>query len=108
MTASLARTGGERASIPAAPALLERLERLIDTELGPLRAGVEPLLVDLRQGLAALFPGAGGQQLSPQQQQEQRTRLDHVLDTLEDILEALQRNARAQRRTGPTVGRRES
>jgi hypothetical protein len=107
MTAALARTGGERAPVETTPALLERLERLIDAELGPLRAGVEPLLVELRQGFAALHPGPGGQQLSPQRQQEQRTRLDQVLDTLEDILEALQRAARAQRQPGPAMGRRE-
>jgi hypothetical protein len=96
-----------RALVATAPTPLERLERLIDTELGPLRAGVEPLLIELRQGLEALHPGPGGQQLSPQRQQEQRTRLDQVLDTLEDILEALQRAARAQRQPGPPMGRRE-
>jgi len=107
MNTALAKTGSERAPAGTAPALLERLERLIDTELGPLRAGVEPLLEELRQGLAALHPGPGGQQLSPQRQQEQRTRLDQVLDTLEDILEALQRAARAQRHPGPAMGQRE-
>ncbi len=92
-----------------APSLLERLERLIDSELGPLRAGVEPLLEELRQGLAALHPAPGGLQLSPRRQLEQRTRLEQVLDTLEDILEALQRAARAQRQSGPPpAGRRET
>jgi hypothetical protein len=77
------------------------LERLIDTELGSLREGVEPLLGELRKGLAALYPAAGGRQLPPQQQQEQRTQLAQVLDTLEDVLEALQRSARARRHSGP-------
>jgi uncharacterized membrane protein YccC len=95
------------ALVETAPTLLERLERLIDSELGPLRAGVEPLLEELRQGLAALHPAPGGLQLSPQRQLEQRTRLDQVLDTLEDILEALQRTVRAQRQSGPPMGRRE-
>lgn len=95
------------ALIAPAPGPLERLEYLIDTELGPLRAGVEPLLDELKRGLSALHPGPGGQQLSPQRQQEQRARLDQVLNTLEDILEALQRAARAQRRPGPPVGRKE-
>jgi hypothetical protein len=57
---------------------------------------VEPLLGELRQGLSALYPSAGGRQLPPQQQQEQRDQLAQVLDTLEDVLEALQRSARAQ------------
>lgn len=105
MTPPLSRTGGELVPTETASVLLERLERQIDTELGPLRAGVEPLLADLHHGLAALYPVPGGQQLSPQQQQEQRTRLDHVLDTLEDILEALQRTARAQRRPGSVMSR---
>jgi hypothetical protein len=107
MTAALAKPGSDPAPLKTAPALLERLERLIDTELGPLRAGVEPLLTELRQGLAALHPGPGGQQLAPQQQQEQRTRLGQVLDTLEDILEALQRAARAHHHPGAPMGRRE-
>lgn len=80
---------------------IDRLERLIDTELGPLRSGVEPLLTEVRQGLAALNPGPGAQRLPPDQQQQLRARLDRVLDTIEDILEALQRAARAQRPPGP-------
>lgn len=107
METTLVKAENERVPAETAPALLERLERLIDTELGPLREGVEPLLVKLRRGLAALHPGPGGQQLSPQRQQEERTRLEQVLDTLEEILVALQRVARAQRQPGPHVGRRE-
>ncbi len=93
---------------PAEPAasLLSRMERHIHTELGSLREGVEPLLGELRQGLAALYPAPGGQQLPPQQQQEQRTRLALVLDTLEDILVALQRAARARRQPGSGAGTR--
>jgi len=93
---------------PSEPAagLLNHLERQIDSELGSLREGVEPLLGELRQGLAALYPAPGGQQLPPHQQQEHRTRLAQVLDTLEDILEALQRAARASRKPGPSAGPR--
>ncbi|OJH40567.1 hypothetical protein BON30_14650 [Cystobacter ferrugineus] len=77
--------------------LLRDLERRIDTELGPLRAGVEPLLAELRRGLTALYPTAGGRQLPPAQQEAHRTRLAQLMDSLEDILEALQRSARARR-----------
>ncbi|HEX8701327.1 MAG TPA: hypothetical protein VF815_21050 [Myxococcaceae bacterium] len=93
---------------PTEPAagLLSRLERQIDSGLGSLREGVEPLLGELRQGLAVLYPAPGGQQLPPQQQQEQRTRLAQVLDSLEDILEALQRAARANRKPGLGAGPR--
>jgi hypothetical protein len=95
-------------AVPQEPAtgLLSRLERLIDTELGPLREGVEPLLNELRAGLAALYPSAGGRQLPPQQQEAQRTQLAQVLDVLEDVLEALQRAARAHR--APHTGTRGS
>jgi len=95
-------------TVPQEPSasLLSRLERLIDTELGPLREGVEPLLNDVRTGLAALYPSAGGRQLPPKQQEEQRTQLAQVLDTLEDVLEALQRAARARRHPGPAAGAR--
>ncbi|MFY0567096.1 hypothetical protein ACN28E_25105 [Archangium lansingense] len=95
-------------ALPQEPAagLLSRLEQLIDTELGPLREGVEPLVDELRAGLAALYPSAGGRQLPPKEQEEQRAQLAQVLDTLEDVLEALQRAARARRHTGPGAGTR--
>ena len=72
-----------------------------------MRKGVEPLLTELRQGLAALNPGPGHQRLGPPEQLQLRARLDQVLDTLEDILEALQRAARAQRPSGPVTGQKE-
>ncbi|MCP3064805.1 hypothetical protein LXT21_39140 [Myxococcus sp. K38C18041901] len=89
------KTGPARVPDDFAPALLATLELRVDAELGPLKAGVAPLMTELRQGVAALHPGPGGLHLPPQRQQEERVRLARVLDTLEDILEALQRRARA-------------
>lgn len=91
---------------PAAP-LLERLERLIGQQFAPMRADLEPLLDEVRQGLTALYPPAGGRQLPPPEQQEARAQVAVTLDTLEDILEALQRAPRA-RRPGPSAGPRET
>ncbi|AKQ65482.1 hypothetical protein A176_002394 [Myxococcus hansupus] len=82
--------------------LFTGLDRLIDTELGPFREGVEPLLEQVRQGLSALHPPPGGQQLPPQQQEAQRARLEQLLDKLEDVLEALQCAARIRRQRGAT------
>jgi hypothetical protein len=78
---------------PAAEAL-SRLEQAIALRLGPLRVGVEPLLDEARQQLAALEPGPGGVRPSPQEQQERQTRLMGVLDQMEDVLEALHLAAR--------------
>lgn len=98
------------ASGPAEPAstLLGRVERLIGTEFAPMRADFEPLLEQVRQGLTALHPPAGGRQLAPPEQQEARAQVGVTLDTLEDILEALQRAARARRHPGPRAGPRET
>ncbi|MFY1829942.1 hypothetical protein ACN47A_28760 [Myxococcus fulvus] len=95
MDSSSPKAGPTRAPDDLAPVLLASLELRVETELGPLKAGVAPLMSELRQGVAALHPGPGGLQLPPQKQQEERARLARVLDTLEDILEALQRRARA-------------
>jgi hypothetical protein len=94
---------------PAEPAaaLLGRLERLIGQGFAPMRADLEPLMDEVRQGLTALYPTAGGRQLAPPEQQDERARLAVTLDTLEDILEALQRAPRA-RRPGPSAGPRET
>ncbi len=69
--------------------MLARLERAIDLRLGPLRAGVKPLLEEIRQHLAVLEPGPGGQQPPPLERQEREAKLMRVLDQLEDVLEAL-------------------
>jgi hypothetical protein len=90
------RPAGAPAPVTAAT-LLERLEKRIDSELGPLRAGVEPLLGQVRQALAALYPGADGTLLSPKEQQARREKLEQTLDELEEILEALQLAARTRR-----------
>lgn len=81
--------------------LLERLERTLDAELGPLRAGAEPLLDEVRQGLAALCPAEGGMLLPPKEQQTRRARLGETLNELEDVLEALQLAARSGANAAP-------
>jgi hypothetical protein len=83
---------------PAAPvkplALLAALESLVARELGPLEAGVRPLLDDLRQGLLALDPPGDGMLPSPQEQEKLRAKLDATIAEAEDVLEALQLAAR--------------
>lgn len=90
------RAAGVSAPVTAAT-LFERLEKRIDAELGSLRAGVEPLLGQVRQHLAALYPGPDGTLLSPKEQATRREKLGKTLDELEDILEALQLAARTRR-----------
>ena len=76
---------------------LGRLERVIHSELGSLSAGVEPLLEEVRAGVAALFPEAGGTRLAPKEHEAQHEKLLQSLDGLEEVLEALQLAARSGR-----------
>jgi hypothetical protein len=82
-----------------AVALFEHLEKRIDSELGSLRAGVEPLLGQVREELAVLYPGPEGTLLSPKEQGARREKLGQILNELEDILEALQLAARTRKGT---------
>ncbi|MCY1075141.1 hypothetical protein [Archangium lansingense] len=71
--------------------LLRRLALAIESELPPrLREGVDPLLTEVRQGVAALYPGPDRAPLTPKKRQEEREQLGQTLDTLEEVLEALQ------------------
>jgi hypothetical protein len=70
--------------------LLRRLDGALDSGLGSLRAGVDPMLADVRRSVAALYPGPEQAPLAPKQRQAERERLGQLLDTLEDVLEALQ------------------
>ncbi|MDC0713593.1 hypothetical protein POL68_34325 [Stigmatella sp. ncwal1] len=76
---------------------LGRLEQIIRSELGALGAGVEPLLSEVRAGLAALYPEPGGIRLAPKEQDARHQKLLQTLDGLEDVLEALQLAARTGR-----------
>jgi hypothetical protein len=76
---------------------LGRLEKIIHSELGGLSAGVEPLLAQVREGVAALFPEAGGTRLAPKEHEARHEKLLQSLDELEDVLEALQLAARSGR-----------
>ncbi len=76
---------------------LERLQKAIHSELGALSAGVEPLLGEVRSGVAALFPEAGGTRLAPKEHEARHEELLQSLDGLEDVLEALQLAARSGR-----------
>ncbi|HEX8825172.1 MAG TPA: hypothetical protein VF794_34965 [Archangium sp.] len=78
-------------------AQLGRLERAIHSELGSLSSGVEPLLEEVRAGVAALFPEAGGTRLAPKEHEAQHEKLLQSLDGLEEVLEALQLAARSGR-----------
>ncbi|HZI16419.1 MAG TPA: hypothetical protein VE153_39000 [Myxococcus sp.] len=80
---------------------LVHLEHAIQAELGALRAGVEPLLSEVRAAVAALYPEAGGTRLAPKEHEARHEKLLESLDGLEDVLEALQLAARAGR---PVVG----
>lgn len=75
---------------------LARLEKSIHSELGALSAGVEPLLAEVRAGVAALFPEPGGTRLAPKEHEARHEQLLRSLDELEDVLEALQLAARAR------------
>jgi hypothetical protein len=85
---------------------LGRLEQLIQSELGSLGAGVEPLLGEVRAGLAALYPAPGATRLPPKEQEAQHAKLLQTLDGLEDVLEALQLAVRTGRSgTGAARGK---
>lgn len=86
---------------PGARAQLARLEQLIHTELGRLSAGVGPLLDEVRAGVGAIEPEAGGTRLAPAEHEARHARLLESLDGLEEVLEALQLAARSGR---PTAG----
>lgn len=76
---------------------LKRLEQAIHSELGALEKGVAPLLEEVRAGVAALFPEAGGTRLAPKEHESRSATLLQSLDGLEDVLEALQLAARSGR-----------
>ncbi|WP_233261242.1 hypothetical protein [Vitiosangium sp. GDMCC 1.1324] len=82
-----------------------RLEQTLHAELGTLSAGVEPLLAEVRAGVAALFPEAGGTRLAPKEHEARHEALLRSLDELEDVLEALQLAARSGR-PGASAARR--
>lgn len=75
---------------------LGRLEQVLHAQLGPLSAGVAPLLEEVRAGVAALYPEPGGTRLAPKEQEARQARLLETLDGLEDVVEALQLAARAR------------
>jgi hypothetical protein len=83
--------------LQGARARLRQLEQVIHSELGALEEGVAPLLEEVRAGVAALFPEAGGTRLAPKEHEARRASLLESLDGLEDVLEALQLAARAGR-----------
>jgi hypothetical protein len=76
---------------------LERLEQAIHSELGALSQGVKPLLDEVRGGVAALFPEPGGTRLAPKEHEARHEKLLGSLDSLEEVLEALQLAARSGR-----------
>ena len=78
-------------------AQLGRLEQAIHSELKSLREGAEPLLAEVRAGVAAIFPEPGGTRLAPKEHQAQHEKLLKALDGLEDVVEALQLAARGGR-----------
>jgi hypothetical protein len=78
-------------------ALLARLEKTMHAELGSLTAGAEPLLSEVREGVAALFPEPGATRLAPKEQEARHEKLLQSMDELEAVLEALQLGARAGR-----------
>jgi hypothetical protein len=84
---------------------LGRLEKLIHSELGTLSAGVEPLLGEVRAGVAALHPEPGGTRLAPKEHEARHEKLLESLDGLEDVLEALQLAARSGRSRASTARR---
>lgn len=85
---------------------LGRLEQSVRAELGSLVAGAEPLLVQVREGVAALFPEPGGTRLAPKEHEARHEKLLQSMDELEEVLEALQLAARAGR-SGASASRRE-
>ncbi|WP_224249599.1 hypothetical protein [Hyalangium gracile] len=84
---------------------LGRLEQAVHSELGSLVAGAEPLLAQVREGVAALFPEPGGTRLAPKEHEARHEKLLRSMDELEDVLEALQLAARSGR-SGASAARR--
>ena len=84
---------------------LERLEKSVHSELKSLVVGVEPLLGEVRAGVAALYPEAGGTRLAPKEHEARHEQLLGSLDELEDVLEALQLAARSGRSAVSTARR---
>lgn len=76
---------------------LGRLEQSVRSELGPLVAGAEPLMADVRAGVEVLFPEPGGTRLAPKEHEARHEKLLQSMDELEDVLEALQLAARKSR-----------
>jgi hypothetical protein len=94
----------QKMKVPQGPRVqLGRLEQSIHSELGTLGTGVEPLLAEVRAGVAALFPEAGGTRLSPKEHEARHSQLLQSLDGLEDVLEALQLAARSGRSVASTA-----
>jgi hypothetical protein len=92
------RTEAQMAKGPQGPkAELRRLEQLIHSELKSLDVGAQPLLDEVREGVSALYPEAGGTRLAPAEHQGRHAKLLKSLDALEDVLEALQLAARSGR-----------
>ncbi|WP_338281211.1 hypothetical protein [Corallococcus caeni] len=87
-------------ALEAAPALLQEVRRTLHARLGVGRHGLEPMLDELGQTLARLLPGPGDARLSPEEQDKARASFASVVDTLEDVLEALHRSGRAGRVLG--------
>jgi hypothetical protein len=75
---------------PKPLALLDALEQRAASELGPLKAGVQPLLDSVREGLTALDPPGEAMLPSPAEQQKLRAKVEASLEEAEDVLEALQ------------------
>ncbi|MFY0522953.1 hypothetical protein ACN28I_07085 [Archangium gephyra] len=67
---------------------------------------MEPLLAEVRAGVAVLFPEAGETRLAPKEHEARHEKLLQSLDELEDVLEALQLAARAGRSNTSTRGGR--
>jgi len=76
---------------------LGQLEHAIHSELGALGEGVKPLLDEVREGVAALFPEPGGTRLAPKEHEGRHEKLLQSLDSLEEVLEALQLAVRSGR-----------
>lgn len=74
---------------------LERLEEALAREPVALREVVEPLLDEVRQGLAVLEPGSAGARPAPKEREALGTRLVKAMDRLEDVLEGLRLAFRA-------------
>ncbi|RUO89528.1 hypothetical protein D7Y11_29810 [Corallococcus sp. AB018] len=80
--------------------MLDALDQQVGSELGSLKAGVQPLLDSVREGLVALDPPGDGMLPSPQEQQKLRAKLTSTLEEAEDVLEALQLAVKPGGRSG--------